>query len=141
VKLGTFEIGAGKRLGAFENKWVIDLNAAYRTLLIEKGMSDPEARADSQLPIDLISFIEKNEIALSAAEKTLDYVRTKDYQVAGCVHPFSQITFRAFHRPPKIVCTGTNHEEYRRPIGVPFSPVPLVFLKSPSAAAFKAGMC
>jgi hypothetical protein len=89
VKLGTYEIGGRKRLGAFENKWVIDLNASYRTLLNEKGMSDPEARADSQLPIDLISFIEKNEIAFSAAKKTLDYVRKKDYQVVGCVHPLS----------------------------------------------------
>jgi 2-keto-4-pentenoate hydratase/2-oxohepta-3-ene-1,7-dioic acid hydratase in catechol pathway len=49
------------------------------------------------------------------------------------VHSLSQITFRASHRPPKIVCTGTNYEDYRRLIGIPFSPVPLVFLKSPSA--------
>jgi 2-keto-4-pentenoate hydratase/2-oxohepta-3-ene-1,7-dioic acid hydratase in catechol pathway len=89
--------------------------------------------------VKLGTFIEKNEIALSAAKKTLDYVRKRDYQVASCAHPLSQITFRASRRPPKIVCTGTNHEEYRRPIGVPFSPVPLVFLKFPSAAAFKAG--
>jgi hypothetical protein len=69
VKLGTFEIEGKKRLGVFENKWVIDLNVSYRTFLTEKGMSNPEARADFQLLIDLISIIEKNEIALSAAKK------------------------------------------------------------------------
>ncbi|MFB0506416.1 MAG: fumarylacetoacetate hydrolase family protein [Thermodesulfobacteriota bacterium] len=133
MKLSTFEIGGEKRLGAFENEWVIDLNASYRTLLTEKGMPNPEAGADSELPIDLLSFIEKNEIALTAAKKTLDYVRKKEYQVVGCVHSLFQITFRASHRPPKIVCTGTNYEDYRKLIGIPFSPVPLVFLKSPSA--------
>ncbi len=133
MRLGSFEIDGGKRLGIFEGEWVIDLNAAYRTLLIEKGLPDPEARADSELPTDMISFIGKNETALSAAEEALDYVRKKDYGVLDCVHPLSEITFRASHRPPKIVCTGTNYEDYRKLIGIPFSPVPLVFLKSPSA--------
>jgi hypothetical protein len=70
VKLGTFEIGGKKRLGVFENKWAIDLNVSYRTFLTEKRMSDPEASADFQLLIDLISFVKKNEIALSAAKKS-----------------------------------------------------------------------
>jgi 2-keto-4-pentenoate hydratase/2-oxohepta-3-ene-1,7-dioic acid hydratase in catechol pathway len=133
VKLGSFERGGTRRLGAFEGQWVIDLNGAYRSLLTERGASDPEAEADSQLPSDLIPFIGKNEAALSAAKEALDYVRKKDYGVRECVHSLSQITFRASHRPPKIVCTGTNYEDYRRLIGIPFSPVPLVFLKSPSA--------
>ncbi len=133
MKLGTFEIGGEKRLGAFEDDWVIDLTATYASLLGERGISDPEARADFELPSDLVSFIAKNELAQSAAKEALDYAGEKDYGVPGCVHPLSQINFRASHRPPKIVCTGTNYEDYRRLIGIPFSPVPLVFLKSPSA--------
>ncbi len=133
MKLTSFEIGGRRCLGAFENERVIDLNGAYRTLLIEKGVSDPEIRADSELPVDMIPFIGKNEISVPAAKEALDYVRKRDYQVEGCVHPLSQVTFRASHRPPKIVCTGTNYEDYRRLIDIPFSPVPLIFLKSPSA--------
>ena len=133
MKLGSFEVGGKKRMGAFENEWVIDLRAAYRSLLTEKGMSDPEVRTDSQLPTDMISFTEKNEVSVPAAKEAIDYVRKKDYRVSGCVHPLSQVTFRASHRPPKIVCTGTNYEDYRKLIGMQFSPVPLVFLKSPSA--------
>jgi 2-keto-4-pentenoate hydratase/2-oxohepta-3-ene-1,7-dioic acid hydratase in catechol pathway len=133
VKLGTFEIGGEKRLGAFEDERVVDLNGAYRFLLAERGISGPEARADFELPPDLISFIGRNEAALSAAKEALDYARDKDYRVPDPVHSLSQITFRASHRPAKIVCTGTNYEDYRRLIGIPFSPVPLVFLKSPSA--------
>ena len=133
MKLGNFEISGRKRLGAFEDEWVIDLNAAYRALLIERGMDNPEARADSDLPTDLISFITRDEIALSAAEEALGYVRRNNYHELHYVHPLSRVTFRASHRPPKIVCTGTNYEDYRKLIGIPFSPVPLVFLKSPSA--------
>ena len=133
MKLASFEIGGRRRLGAFENDRVIDLNGAYRALLIEKGVPGPEVRADSELPVDMIPFIVKNETSVPAAKEALDYARKKGYQVVGCVHPLSQITFRASHRPPKIVCTGTNYEDYRRLIGIPFSPVPLIFLKSPSA--------
>jgi 2-keto-4-pentenoate hydratase/2-oxohepta-3-ene-1,7-dioic acid hydratase in catechol pathway len=133
VKLGSFEIGGKKRLGAFEDDWVVDLNATYRSLLADRGPPNPEARADFELPGDLIHFIGRNEAALSAAKEAVDYARDRDYAVEGCVYPFSQITFRASHRPPKIICTGTNYEDYRRLIGIPFSPVPLVFLKSPSA--------
>ena len=133
MKLGSFEIGGKRRLGAFEDEWGVDLNGTYRSLLAERGISDPEGRADFELPPDLISFIGRNEAALSVAKEVLDYARDKDYQVPGCVHSLSEITFRASHRPPKIVCTGTNYEDYRRLIGIPFSPVPLVFLKSPSA--------
>ncbi len=133
MRLGTFEIDGMRRLGAFEKDWAIDLNAAYCIYLKEKGLSEPKIKADAELPSDMMQFIIRNEISLPAAAKTIDYVRQKDFQVLEFVYPLSQITFRASHRPPKIVCTGTNYEDYRRIIGIPFSPVPLVFLKSPSA--------
>ena len=133
MKLGSFEIGGRRRLGAFENEWIVDLNATYFSLLEEKRVTKPEERANFELPSDMILFIEKNEISLPIAKETLDYVRKKNYQLSDCVHPISRVTFRASHRPPKIVCTGTNYEDYRRIIGIPFSPVPLIFLKSPSS--------
>lgn len=133
MKLGCFEINGTKRLGVFEDDRVIDLNAAYRSLLTEKGISNPHQVADTVIPSDMILFIEKNEISIPAAKETLDYVRNKDYHIQGCVRPVFQITFNASHRPPKIVCTGSNYEDYRKLIGIDYSPVPLVFLKSPSA--------
>ncbi len=133
MKLGSFEIEGTRRLGAFEDDRVIDLNSAYRSLLIEKGMSDADREADTAVPSDMIQFIERQEVSISAANEALDYVRKKDHHIEGCVHPLSQITFKASHRPPKIVCTGSNYEDYRKLIGIEFSPVPLVFLKSPSA--------
>jgi 2-keto-4-pentenoate hydratase/2-oxohepta-3-ene-1,7-dioic acid hydratase in catechol pathway len=133
MRLGSFETGGRRKLGAFENEWAIDLNAAYGLFLIDKGVTQAEAKADFELPNDLGSFIEKQEISMPAAHEALEYVRKKNYQVFKCVYPLSKVTFRASHRPPKIVCTGTNYEDYRKLIGIPFSPVPLVFLKSPSS--------
>jgi 2-keto-4-pentenoate hydratase/2-oxohepta-3-ene-1,7-dioic acid hydratase in catechol pathway len=133
MRLGTFEINGILRLGAFEEDWVIDLHSAYRAYLTEKGLGEPGTKADAELPGDMMQFTIRNEIAIPAAKKAIDYVRQKDFQLPESVYPLSQITFRASHRPPKIVCTGTNYEDYRKLIGIPFSPVPLVFLKSPSS--------
>jgi 2-keto-4-pentenoate hydratase/2-oxohepta-3-ene-1,7-dioic acid hydratase in catechol pathway len=133
MRLSTFEISGKRRLGAFEKDWAIDLSAAYCAFLSAGGRADAEARADADVPGDLLKFIEKNETALPAARQALDFIRERNYQVPGCAYPVSKVTFRAPHRPPKIVCTGVNYEDYRKLIGLPYSPVPLVFLKSPSA--------
>ena len=133
MRLGSFEINGRQRLGSFEDDQVIDLNAAYAACLAEKGSSDPQQRADAELPCSLLPFIEANETAMPAARETIEFVRQKQFDLQGCVHPVEKITFRASHRPPKIVCTGTNYEDYRKLIGIDYSPVPLVFLKSPSA--------
>jgi 2-keto-4-pentenoate hydratase/2-oxohepta-3-ene-1,7-dioic acid hydratase in catechol pathway len=133
MKLGTFEIGGRKRVGAFAEEWVVDLSAAYCALLSSLGTSKPEARANDELPDEMLAFIARNERALPAARKAMDFARRNNFQVPGCVFPLSQIAFRAPHRPPKIICTGVNYEDYRKLIGMAYSPVPLVFLKSPSA--------
>jgi hypothetical protein len=87
MKVGCFEVGGRRRLGAFENEWAIDLNAAYGLLLIDKGVSQPEAKANFELPNDMVSFIEKQGISMPAAKETLDYVRKKNYNVLKSVSP------------------------------------------------------
>jgi 2-keto-4-pentenoate hydratase/2-oxohepta-3-ene-1,7-dioic acid hydratase in catechol pathway len=133
MKLGTFEFDRIKRLGAFEKDWAIDLHAAYCDYLKDKGVADLKTKANEELPGEMMEFIIKNKVSIPAAIKAIEHVRKKDFQVPGSAFPLSQIIFKASHRPPKIVCTGTNYEDYRKLIGIPFSPVPLVFLKSPSA--------
>ena len=133
MKLGSFEINGKLRLGAFEKEQVVDLNAAYAAYLAETGVPNSQQRAAAELPDTMLAFIESNDTAMPAAQKTLDFVLEKNYMLDGCIHPIGDITFRASHRPPKIVCTGVNYEDYRKLIGIDYSPVPLTFLKSPSA--------
>ena len=133
MKLSTFEISGKKHLGAFEKDWAIDVSAAYCAFLSAGGHPEAESKAKALVPDDLLIFIGQSEISLPAARQALDFVRQRNYQVPGCTYPVSQVVFRAPHRPPKIICTGVNYEDYRKLIGLPYSPVPLVFLKSPSA--------
>lgn len=133
MKLGTFEIGGRKILGAFMENWAVDLLAAYWAFLAQGGCPDPEKEAQKKMPKDMLAFIAQNEVSLPAARQALEFICQNNFQVPGCVYPLEQITFRASHRPPKIICTGVNYEDYRRLIGLSYSPVPLVFLKSPSA--------
>lgn len=133
MKLGTFEIGGRKILGAFAGGWAIDLFAAYCAFLAEQGEAEPEKKAQAEVPKEMLAFIERNEVSLPAAQKAVEFIHKNNFQVPGCAYPLSQITFRASHRPPKIICTGVNYEDYRKLIGLSYSPVPLVFLKSPSA--------
>jgi 2-keto-4-pentenoate hydratase/2-oxohepta-3-ene-1,7-dioic acid hydratase in catechol pathway len=133
MKLGSFEINGSVRLGAFEADRVVDLNAAYAAYLSETGTADYQQRADSELPSAMLAMIEYNETALPAAERAMAFVRKKNFMLDGCVYPTEDIIFRASHRPPKMVCTGVNYEDYRKLIGIDYSPVPLTFLKSPSA--------
>ena len=133
MKLSTFEISGKKHLGAFEKDWAIDVSAAYGAFLSAGGHPEAESKAKALVPDDLLIFIGQSEITLPAARQALDFVRQRNYQVPGCAYPVSQVVFRAPHRPPKIICTGVNYEDYRKLIGLPYSPVPLVFLKSPSA--------
>ena len=93
MKLGTFEISGRKRLGAFEGNWAVDLSASYCAFLAAKGVPEPRARADAELPPEAVQFIFHNEISLPAARKAIDFVREKNFQVPGCVYPVSQITF------------------------------------------------
>jgi 2-keto-4-pentenoate hydratase/2-oxohepta-3-ene-1,7-dioic acid hydratase in catechol pathway len=133
MKLGTFEVGGRKILGAFIGDWAIDLFAAYCAFLAEEGHKEAEKKARTEIPNNMLAFIEKSEVSLPAANKAINFMHQKNFQVPGCAYPTSQITFRASHRPPKIICTGVNYEDYRKLIGISYSPVPLVFLKSPSA--------
>ncbi len=133
MKIGSIEKDGRLRLGAFVEEKAIDLNAAYTAYLTATGESDPQQRANKELPDSLIAFIESGSTSMSAAQRTLDLVKEKNFEIDGCVYSVDEVTFRASHRPPKIVCTGTNYEDYRKLIGIDYSPVPLVFLKSPSS--------
>lgn len=133
MKLGNVEINGENRLVAFEQDRVVDLNAARRVMLSDKGAADPAGDANALIPIDLVRLIASGAAGMSAVREALEYVDKRSFAIEEAVFPQSAVTFKASHRPPKIVCTGTNYEDYRKLIGIDYSPVPLVFLKSSSA--------
>ncbi len=133
MKLVTFSVAGRERVGAVADGHVVDLNAAYAAWLHAAGEADAAGRADRILPADMLAFIRAGADAMAAAREGMRFTQAQGWDVAGAVFPLARVRLRApVPRPGKIVCTGTNYEDYRQVIGLPKSPVPLIFLKAPS---------
>ena len=133
MKLVTFSVCGRDRIGAVVDSQVVDLNAACSASLDAAGEVEPAATADRILPSDMLGFLRAGEAAMAAASSALRFVGERRTDVLGAVYPLDRVRLRApVPRPPKIVCTGTNYEDYRQVIGLAKSPVPLIFLKAPS---------
>jgi acylpyruvate hydrolase len=134
MKLVTFDLCGRDRVGAVLNGRLIDLNAAFTAALVEAGEGEPSILADRALPADMLGFLQAGDAAMSAARRALQYVVDLKYDLPGAVFGADQLPLRApVPRPPKIVCTGVNYEDYRQVIGLAKSPVPLIFLKASSS--------
>ncbi len=133
MKLVTFAVAGRDRVGAVVDAGVVDLNAAYAAALAADGDRESADKADQALPAEMLAFIRGGANALVAAEEALRFAREHRFDVPGAVFPLERVRLRApVPRPPKIICTGTNYEDYRQVIGLAKSAVPLIFLKAPS---------
>lgn len=133
MKLVTFALAGRDRVGAVVDTHVVDLNAAYAAFLAANGDPESAATADRILPADMVDFIRGGAEAMAAAREALRFIREGGFDVPGAAFSLDRVRLRApVPRPPKIICTGTNYEDYRQVIGLPKSPVPLIFLKAPS---------
>jgi 2-keto-4-pentenoate hydratase/2-oxohepta-3-ene-1,7-dioic acid hydratase in catechol pathway len=133
MKIGSIDLNGERRLVVFQDDLVIDLNAAYQSLIERQGTTNAQLQADFELPSNLVQFLEKGECAQNAAKRAMDHALTHCDVIHGYVYPLADVTFAASHRPPKIVCTGNNYKDYRKLLGIESSPVPLLIMKSPSA--------
>ena len=133
MRLVTFVVAGRDRVGAVVDTRVIDLNAAYATFLAARGEPEAAHKADRILPADMLGLIQRSADAMTAAAEAVRFAREDGLDVPGAVFPLDRVRLRApLPRPPKIICTGVNYEDYRQVIGLAKSPVPLIFLKAPS---------
>jgi acylpyruvate hydrolase len=133
MKVVTFAVAGRDRVGAVVDEHVVDLNAAYAAALAATGDRESAHKADQALPAVMLAFIRGGDHAMVAAAEALRFAREHRFDVPGAVLPLERVRFRApVPRPPKIICTGTNYEDYRQVIGLAKSAVPLIFLKAPS---------
>ena len=124
MKLTSVATERGARAVAVVNDHIIDLVDAEQDWLgTQAGAGAPV------LTPSLLSIIEAGDVALRRLRAVLDFAEADT--AAGI--PLGDARFIRPFRPPKIVCTGTNYEDYRRLIGIAFSPVPLIFIKSSDA--------
>jgi acylpyruvate hydrolase len=134
MRLVTFENEPKRhRLGAVADGLVVDLNAAYRTLLEERGARRAGELALEAVPPEMVAFLEAGEPAMNAARDALGLVARLGADGArerGLVRPAESVRLRApVPRPTKFILVGLNYRDHAEEAGMQIPEVPTIFSK------------
>lgn len=106
MKLVTFASASGPRLGAVQDDRIVDLNAA----------------SDHSLPADLLTLLQRGQVALQAVRRVAETARP--------VLPLSDAHLLApILNPSKIIAIGLNYMDHCREQGTPPPKSPVIFTK------------
>jgi 2-keto-4-pentenoate hydratase/2-oxohepta-3-ene-1,7-dioic acid hydratase in catechol pathway len=127
LKLVTFVAGGQTRWGTARGETVIDLNLARAMFLASRGQ---EAK---YLAADTLDFIQQGEMALDAANETLEFLGS--HVVDGIVFKADTAKWLApIPHPPKIVAIGLNYWDHVREQHIVELPAyPILFPKFPNS--------
>jgi acylpyruvate hydrolase len=99
--------GSERRIGAWQNDKVIDLNRALANYLSERGETNAQAQADEKIPLRLERFIALGQAAIEDAQRAVEHA-TK--QGAGnVVHNIQSVKLHAPWPERRIACVGGNY--------------------------------
>jgi len=134
MRLVTFENESkSNRLGAIADGLVVDLNAAYRTLLEERGARRSGELAIEAVPPEMVAFLEAGEPAMKAAKDALDLVArlgADEARERGLARPAESVRLRApVPRPTKFILVGLNYRDHAEEAGFKIPEVPTFFSK------------
>ena len=134
MRLATFRFkGQPARLGSPVNGQMIDLNAAYRAMLREKGDLRADELAAAIVPADIIGFLDAGERAIGAAKETLAYVAklgARASEEQSLAYPENAIKLLApIPNPRKLLMVGLNYRDHANESGNPIPEHPTFFMK------------
>jgi len=140
---GATRVGALVTAGARSGD-IVDLNRALALRLALDDAGAPEAEADSLLPPNMLSLLERGELALTEARRALDWACARigrydapDLERAGVVLSRRGVRLRApVPRPGKILGVARNYMAHAQERGQNEPPVePVLFLKAGTSVA------
>lgn len=106
--------GPERRVGAWEDNVIVDLNRALAGYLSGRGESAAEQTAAARAPADLLAFIQAGQPALEDARRAIEHV-----SASGSPAPDGRVVFRAddvkLHAPwpgKRIACAGGNYADH-----------------------------
>ena len=100
--------GPERRIGAWQNDKVIDLNRALANYLRDqRGETNAQARADEKIPLRLERFIALGKAAIEDAQRAIEHA-TK-YGAEGVVHDVKSVKLHAPWPERRIACVGGNY--------------------------------
>ncbi len=134
MRLVTFEDEPKRyRLGAVAGGVVVDLSAAYRALLEERGERRAGELAVEAVPPEMLAFLEAGDRAMNAAREALKLIARLGADGArkrGLARPAESVRLRApVPRPPKLILVGLNYRDHAEEAGMKIPEVPTIFSK------------
>ncbi|TBL72929.1 fumarylacetoacetate hydrolase family protein [Paenibacillus thalictri] len=115
MKLVTYRQENRHRIGALvQSQAVIDLNEAFRQLLLSKGERRADQLAEAVVPSNMLEFLEGGPTSLNAAQEALEFVQSRENtEVQGMMLPLSTVRLETpLANPGKIICVGHNYREH-----------------------------
>src|SRR5262245_40498018 len=100
--------GPERRIGAWQNDKIIDLNRALGNYLRDQyGATNAQARADEKIPPRLERFITLGKAAIEDAERVIEH--TTKQGVDAVVHDVKSVKLHAPWPERRIACVGGNY--------------------------------
>lgn len=138
MRLVTFETQGMTRLGAEHRDGIVDLNRAHALRLATRQAGTVQARADMEVPPDMLRFLEAGPAALARAREALqladEVCRAGGPTTAALVLPSSAVRLRApILNPRKLVCLGLNYRDHAEEAKFAIPDCPVLFAKFATA--------
>ena len=99
--------GPERRIGAWQNDKVIDLNRALANYLRQRGEANAEAHADEKIPPRLERFIALGKAAIEDAQRAIEHATKQG--VEAVVHDIKNVQLHAPWPERRIACVGGNY--------------------------------
>src|SRR5262245_33968698 len=100
--------GPERRIGAWQNDKIIDLNRALANYLRDQhGGANAQARADEKIPPRLERFIALGKAAIEDAELAIEHATKRG--VEAVVHDVKSVKLHAPWPNRRIACVGGNY--------------------------------
>ncbi|MFZ1119620.1 MAG: fumarylacetoacetate hydrolase family protein [Candidatus Binataceae bacterium] len=134
MRLVTFEDEPKRyRLGAVADGLVVDLNAAYRALLEERGERRAGELAVEAVAPEMLAFLDAGDRAMNAAKDALKLIARLGADGArerGLARRAESVRLRApVPRPTKFILVGLNYRDHAEEAGMKIPEVPTIFSK------------
>ncbi len=131
LKLVSFTKDGITRIGAIENENVIDLNAAYCSLLESEGKLRAEKIAEAFVPGEMMEFLQGGSESIEEAKKAIAYaISNAEVKGRKLVFAISDVKIEApVPAPGKMICVGHNYREHILEMKRELPPHPVVFAK------------
>ncbi|HSF56727.1 MAG TPA: fumarylacetoacetate hydrolase family protein, partial [Candidatus Binatia bacterium] len=100
--------GPERRIGAWRDDRIIDLNRAFASYLRDqRGEANAQTRADEKIPMRLERFIALGRAALEDAERALEHATKQG--AADVFHDVKSVKLHAPWPERRIACVGGNY--------------------------------